>query len=74
MFLENIGCYLTNYRARVGTWAARFPCISESSRPTTQGKVHVILCLGTMILSATALAVLLVVGRVEKKPSTWFGN
>jgi len=68
MFLETMGCYLADYWARVGTWAVRFSCISESSRCTAQGNVHVILCLGTMILSATTLAVLLVIGGVETNP------
>jgi len=68
VFLETMVCYLADYRARVDTWSARFSCISESSRRTTQGNVHVILRLGTMILSATALAVLLVIGGVEINP------
>jgi hypothetical protein len=63
-----MGCYLADYWARVGSWAARISWVSENPRPTTQGNGHVILCLVTMILSATTLAVLLVIGGVERNP------
>jgi hypothetical protein len=52
----------------VGTWAARISCVSKASKAsqrTTQGNRNVILCLGSMILSATTLAVLLIIGGVE---------
>jgi hypothetical protein len=68
VFLETMGCYLADYRACVGTWAARISCGSETSRRNTQGNGHVISCLGTMILSTTTLAALLVIGGVEINP------
>jgi hypothetical protein len=66
VFLETMGCYLADYRARVGTWAARISCVSRTSRRTAEGNGHAILCLGTMILCATTLAVLLVIGGVDE--------
>lgn len=60
-----MGCYLQDYRARVGTWAAR------NSWCTTQGHVsngRVRSDLGAMILCAATLAVLLVIGGVEQNP------
>jgi hypothetical protein len=62
--LETMGCYLADYRARVGTWPARISRVSKTSRCTVQGNGHVVLCLETMVLSATTVAVLLVVGGV----------
>jgi len=66
--LETMGCYLADYRARVGTWAARFACVSRTSRRTANGNGQAILCLGTTILCATTLAVLLVSCGVEENP------
>jgi len=68
VFLETMSCYLADYRARVGTWAARISCVSRTSRRTVNGNGHAILCLGTTILCATTLAVLLVIGGVEENP------
>jgi hypothetical protein len=67
-FLKTMGCYLADYRARVGTWAARIACVLRTSRQSAKGNGHVILCLGNMILCATTLAVLLVIGGVEENP------
>ena len=47
---------------RVGAWAARI------SWATAQGNGRVIFCLGSMILCAATLAVLLVIGGVETNP------
>jgi hypothetical protein len=69
VFLETMGCYLADYRARVGTCAARISYISRTSRRTAEGNGHAILCLGTMILCATTLAVLLVIDGMEENPS-----
>jgi hypothetical protein len=56
-----MGCYLEDYRARVGTWAAKttLAAISswdtKTSRRTIQGNGRVIFSLGTMILCATTV-------------------
>jgi hypothetical protein len=68
VFLDTMGCYLADYRAPVCTWAARISCVSKTSRRTAKGNGHAILCLGTVILCATTLAVLLVIGGVEENP------
>jgi hypothetical protein len=65
---ETMGCYMADYRACVGTWAVRISRGLETSRCTVQGNGHVILCLETMVLSATTLAVLLVIGGVQTNP------
>jgi len=67
---EAMGCYLTEYWARVGIWAARFSHVSKNSQRAAreQGREEVIVCLGTMILSAATLAMLLVIGGVETNP------
>ena len=57
-----MGCNLENYWAREGTWTARTTCL------TSEGNGRVIPCLRIMILCATTLAVLLVIGEVEKNP------
>ena len=68
VFLEAMGCYLADYRSRGCTWAARISCVSRTSLRTAEGNGHAILCLGTMILCAATLAVVLVIVRVEKNP------
>jgi hypothetical protein len=52
----------------VGTWAARTSRATKTTWRTSQVNGRVISCLGTMILCATTLAVLLVIGGVEKNP------
>jgi hypothetical protein len=57
--------YLEDYRARLGTWAARI------SRRTAQGRDsnrHAIRRLEYMLLCAAALAVLLVIGGLDQSP------
>jgi len=63
-----MGCYLEDDRACVGTWAARTSWATRTKWRTSQGNVRVIPCLGTMILCATTLVTLLVIGGVEKNP------
>ena len=50
------------------TWAAGTSWSTSTRWRATEGNGRVISCLGTMILCATTLAVLLVVGEVEKSP------
>ena len=50
----------------VGTWAARPSWAIRTTWHASQGNGRVIFCLGTMILCAMTLAVLLVIGGVEK--------
>jgi hypothetical protein len=61
-----MGCYQEDYWARVGTWAARISWATRTTWRTSQVNGHVILCLETIILCATALAVLLVIVEVQK--------
>ena len=68
-----MSCYLEDYRARVGTWAAKTSCATRTTWRTAQGKGRVIFCLGTVILCATSLVVLLVSGGVEKNPRPGVG-
>jgi len=65
-----MGCYLTESRARVGIWSARFSRVSKASHRAAQeqGRGEVIVRLGTIILSAATLATLLVIGGVETHP------
>jgi hypothetical protein len=71
VLLEAMSCYLADYRSRVGTWAARISCVSETSHHNTQVNGHVISCLGTPILSATTLAALLIIiSGVEINPGS----
>ena len=63
-----MGCNLKDYWEHMGTWVVRTAWATRTSWRTAQGNGLVILCLGTMILSATTLAVLLVTGGVEKNP------
>jgi hypothetical protein len=60
-----VGCYLEDYRARVGTWAAR------TSWRTVQGREsngQTISYTGNMHLCAAKLTALLEIGRVEQNP------
>jgi hypothetical protein len=59
-----MGCYLEDYRARVGTWAGRFSWRSAVGQATRGGNIYT----GPMILCAAVLAVLLVIGGVESNP------
>ena len=56
-----MGCYLEDYRARVGTWAGRFWWRDDANRATGD-------YLGLTVLSSMVVAVLLVIGGVEQNP------
>jgi len=60
--------YLEDYRACMDIWAARTSWATRTTWRTVQGNGRVIFCLGTMMLCATTLTVLLVTGGVEKNP------
>ena len=60
--MRDIGCYLEDYRARLGTWAARFSWRSAVGLVGTRGGK---ICVEPMILCAAVLATLLVIGGVE---------
>jgi hypothetical protein len=62
--VRDMGCYLGDYRARVGAWAARFSWWSAVGLVGTRGGN----CMGSMILCAAVLATLLVIGGVELNP------
>jgi len=60
-----MGCYLEDYWARVGAWAARFSWRSAVGRVETRGgKISIL----AMILCAAVLANLLVIGGLELNP------
>ena len=63
--MRDMGCYLEDYRARVGTWAARFPWRSAVGRVGTRGGN---ICMGAMVLCAAVLATILVIGGMELNP------
>ena len=58
-----MGCYLEDYRARVGNWAGRFSWRGVSRRDDANGTAGD--CLGLTVLSSMVLAVLLVIVGVE---------
>jgi hypothetical protein len=68
--LLSICCYLEDYRARVGTLAARTSWAARSSCCTAQRNGRMTYFLLIMILCAMTLAVLLVTGGVEKNPGS----
>jgi hypothetical protein len=59
-----MGCYLEDYRAQVGAWAARFSWRSAVGHVGTRGGN----CMEPIILCAVVLATLLVIGGVELNP------
>ena len=59
-----MGCYLEDYRARVGTWAGRFSWRSAVGQVTRGGNIDT----GPTFLCAAVIAVLLVIGGVELNP------
>jgi len=65
-----MGCYLEDYRVGVRTWAATTSWATRTAWRTSQRNGRVISCLGTIILCATTLAVLLVIGGAEKDPES----
>jgi hypothetical protein len=63
--VRDMGCYLEDCRARVGTWAARFSWRLAVGRVGTRGgKIY----MGLMVLCAAVLATLLVIGGVDLNP------
>ena len=60
-----MGCYLEEYRARVGTWAARF---SWRSAVGHVGKRGGNIYIRSIILCAALLGTLLMIGGVELNP------
>lgn len=61
-----MGCYLEDYRARVGTWAGRQSWRGVSRRGDANGTTGD--CLGFTVLSSTVLALLLIIGGIEQNP------
>jgi hypothetical protein len=63
--VRDMGCYLEDYRPRVGTWAARLSWRSAVGHVgTSGGNIYV----GSTILCAEVLATLLMIGGVELNP------
>jgi hypothetical protein len=67
-----MGCYLEEYRARVGTWSGRLMWRGAATKRGAakcsddigaKGK-----CLGLTLLSSMILAVLLIIGGIEQNP------
>ena len=61
-----MGCYLEDYRARVGNWAGRYSWRGVPRRGDTNGKTGEYL--GFTVLSSVVLAMLLIIGGVEQNP------
>jgi len=61
-----MGCYMEDYRARVGAWAGRFSWRGVSRRGDDNGNSGDCLCL--TVRSSMVLAVLLVIGGFEQNP------
>jgi hypothetical protein len=60
-----VGCYLEEYRAQVGTWAARFSWRTAVGHVGSRGgKTY----MGTMIQCAAVIATLFFIGGVELNP------
>jgi hypothetical protein len=59
-----MGCYLSDYRVRVGTWAARTKWRVQGRNINGQVSSD----LASMCPGATVLAILLVIGGVEQNP------
>ncbi|KAK7792092.1 hypothetical protein R5R35_010715 [Gryllus longicercus] len=61
-----MGCYLQEYRARIGAWAARFSsCGAPAPSASLSGNGA---AAGAAALCATTIAVLLLIGGVEPNP------
>ena len=61
-----MGCYLEDYRARVGTWAGRYARRGGAKRGDDIGKTDT--CLGFTTISFLTLVVLLLIGGIEQNP------
>jgi hypothetical protein len=59
-----MGCYLKDYRPRVGTWSGRFSWRSAVGQVARGGSTYS----GSLLLCAAVISVLLVVGGVELNP------
>ena len=59
---SNMGCYLEDYRARVGTWAARIVWRAQGRNINGQVRSD----LAKRCLCAAVLAIILVIGGVEQ--------
>ena len=62
--VQNMGCYLEDYRAHVGTWAARTVWRAQGSNINGQVRSY----LANACLCAAVLATILVIGGVEQNP------
>ena len=68
-----MGCYLEDYRARVGTWAGRLSWrgMSKCGMGKRGDAIEISgNCLGLTMLSTLILAVLLIIGGIEQNPGT----
>jgi hypothetical protein len=63
-----MNCYLEDYRARMDSWAERTSWVTSTTWHTSQVNGRVISCLGTIIVWASTLAVLLVNDGLDKNP------
>jgi hypothetical protein len=61
-----MGCYLEDYRARVGTWAGRYTWRGGTKSGDDNGKTGK--NLGSTMISFLILAVLLIIGGIEQNP------
>ena len=61
-----MGCYLEDYRARVGSWARKVSWRGVPRRGDADGKTGEYL--GLTVLSSVVLAMLLITGGVEQNP------
>ena len=62
----DMGCYLEEYRARVGTWAGRYTWRVVPRRGDANGSTGS--CLALTVLGSTVLAILLIIGGIEQNP------
>ena len=67
-----MGCYLEEYRARVGTWAGKLACrglvIKRGAANCSEDIGAKSKCLGLTLLSYLTIAVLLIIGGIEQNP------
>jgi hypothetical protein len=61
-----VGCYLKDYRARVGTWTWRFSWRGVPRPDDANGTTGD--CLGLTVLSVVVLVILLINGGIEQNP------
>jgi len=63
--VQDMGCYLEDYRAQAGNWATRFPWRSVVGHVGMRGgKIYT----GPMILCTVVLANLFIIGGVQLNP------